>query len=63
MCQSELSCGHRGRAVPAARSRCSAIGNKNACAATVLRIKPGARHPAPGGARLPVGEVALQHRL
>ena len=58
MCQSELSCGHRGRAVPAARSRCSAIGNKNACAATVLRIKPGARHPAPGGAVHTTGKAA-----
>lgn len=55
MCQSELSCGHRGRAVPAPKSRCGIVCNKSAWAATMTLTRPWARHPAPGGARLPVG--------
>ena len=59
MCQSELSCGHRGRAVPAPKSRCGIVCNKSAWAATMTLTRPWARHPAPGGAHLPVEDTAL----
>ena len=41
------------------KSRWRAVGNKNACAAAMSQTKPKARRPAPGGAHLPVEEVAL----
>ena len=41
--------GHRaGRAVPAAKPRCGAMGNLVACVAAVLQIKPRARSSRPG---------------
>ena len=53
MCQSELSCGHRGRAVPAARSRCGAIGNFVAGIADNVTDKTPGAICSPLGAREP----------
>ena len=47
-----------GRAVPAPKPRCGAMGNLVAWPAAVLQIKPRARHPAPEGAQLPPEDIA-----
>ena len=48
-CQSQLSCGHRERTVPAAKPHCSTIRNKNAGNADSISNKTqGATCPPPG---------------
>ena len=43
MCQSQHGCGHRGRRVAAAKSRCGVSYNKSAWAAAMSLTKPSAR--------------------